>query len=512
MTAAARIGALLGGRVRRGVLWNLAGIAPPVLFAFIALPLLAARLGPERFGVLLIAWGVLLYVGVLNLGVGRALVHATASRGEDDPTLPSLVWTAVLLLAGIGTAAGAALFVLGPLLARGVLGTDAALAREAAAAFRLLAFAVPFALANAGLTAVLEARGRFGTLNAAAVPVSAANLFGPVAALAVSDSLMAAMAALVAARVLAWALHLVLALRAMPALRQSVAFHASVLPGLLGYGGWVTVSGIVSPLMQYSDRVVVGAILSASAVAYYATPQEMVIRLGVLSTAVTVVLFPAFAGAATAAQLRTLLERGTAAVWAMVLPVAVLLSGFGGEILGLWMGADYGAEGRIVLRWLAAGMFANALARVAAAYLLGVGRPDLTGRLHLAELPVYAAVLWLLTQQFGVHGAAAAWFLRTAGDAFVLFLLVVRLEGAGWRATRRPVLLALAGGGCVAVPALLPGPGARLGFLVLIALAAAVLAAWVFLRPVSAPAGGTDPTVKDRHAASDTARSPSGAP
>ena len=45
---------------------------------------------------------------------------------------------------------------------------------------------------------------------------------------------------------------------------------------LLRFGGWMTVSNIVGPLMVTLDRFLIGALISVSAVAYYATPYEVV--------------------------------------------------------------------------------------------------------------------------------------------------------------------------------------------------------------------------------------------
>ncbi len=41
----------------------------------------------------------------------------------------------------------------------------------------------------------------------------------------------------------------------------------------------MTVSNVISPLMFYVDRLVIGAMVSVVAVAYYATPFEVVSRL-----------------------------------------------------------------------------------------------------------------------------------------------------------------------------------------------------------------------------------------
>ena len=57
----------------------------------------------------------------------------------------------------------------------------------------------------------------------------------------------------------------------------------------------MTVTNIIGPLMVYIDRFMIAGAMSVVAVAYYATPHEMVTKLGVISTALLSVLFPAFA-------------------------------------------------------------------------------------------------------------------------------------------------------------------------------------------------------------------------
>jgi hypothetical protein len=82
-----------------------------------------------------------------------------------------------------------------------------------------------------------------------------------------------------------------------------------------------------------------------------------------------------------------------------------------------------------VLQWLAAGVFLNSLAQVPLALVQGVGRPDLTAKLHLLELPLYVLGLWWLISTFGIVGAAIAWTLRVGLDAAVLFGMAQRFLG-----------------------------------------------------------------------------------
>jgi O-antigen/teichoic acid export membrane protein len=313
-----------------------------------------------------------------------------------------------------------------------------------------------------------------------AVPVSAINYFGPVLALQMADGLVPVAAVLVLSRAAAFAAYLALALRALPPLRVRPVFRPRLLPPLLAFGGWISVSQVVSPLMLYADRFVVGALLSTVAVARYATPQEAILRLGALSGAVTAVLFPAFAAAREPGRAAGLMARGVAAVFILCFPVTVLAGAFASEVLNAWLGPDYAAQGAAVLRWLAVGLLVNGLAKVPAAFLAAGGRPDLPARLHLVELPVYAALVWGLTAAYGLPGAAAAWVARAAADAAALYWLAGRQLPAVTPAAAPAALVALSGAMAVATLAAITDPAVRAALAAVVLVGGAALA-WICL-------------------------------
>src|SRR5207245_5800245 len=102
---------------------------------------------------------------------------------------------------------------------------------------------------------------------------------------------------------------------------------------------------------------------------------------------------------------------------------------FAHEGLRAWLGAEFAQHGAPVLRWLAVGVFINGIAQVFATHLQGIGRPDLTAKLHLIELPIYVPALWLAIHYFGIVGAAMAWTVRVALDGALLFWLTRRFVG-----------------------------------------------------------------------------------
>jgi O-antigen/teichoic acid export membrane protein len=56
-----------------------------------------------------------------------------------------------------------------------------------------------------------------------------------------------------------------------------------------------------------------------------------------------------------------------------------------------------------------------------------LGRPDLTAKFHLVELPLHGLLVWWLISMWGTTGAALAWSIRVGVDAMLLFVAACRL-------------------------------------------------------------------------------------
>jgi O-antigen/teichoic acid export membrane protein len=115
-------------------------------------------------------------------------------------------------------------------------------------------------------------------------------------------------------------------------------------------------------------------------------------------------------------------------------PAVVIAIVFGREVLTLWVGENIAARSALVLQWLAVGVWINVLAQVPLTTLQAAGRADIVGKIQLAELPLYAALVWWLVLQFGVVGAAVAWAIRALVDGVVLSSAMARTipHFAGW--------------------------------------------------------------------------------
>ena len=441
---------LTSGRLlARNTIWNLAGNAAPLIIALFSIPILIHRMGKDRFGILTLAWALIGYASLFDIGLGRALTQVVAKKlgsGEEDQ-VPKVVWTSLLLMLALGTLGAVLVSGVSPWLVHRVLKIPAALQTETLRSFYLLALSIPVVIITAGLRGLLEAHQRFDLVTYLRIPMGAFTFAGPLVVIPYSQSLVPVVAMLVVGRFVGCLAHFWLCLRVAPELHRSIAWHTASAGPLLRVGGWMTVTNVVGPLMVTLDRFVIGATLSLGAVTYYATPYDVVTKLLLIPGAVVGVMFPAFTSSFSGDQERAafLYGRSVKYVLLALFPIVLLIVAFAQNGLTVWLGADFAQHSTRVAQWLVVGVFANSLALIPFTFVQGVGRPDLTAKLHLLELPAYLALLFCMVHSNGIQGAAIAWTLRTTVDAVALFVMARRFLPAGSAvAPRTKILLAAA--------------------------------------------------------------------
>lgn len=418
-----------GGRVARNALLNLIGLGAPLAVSLVTLPLLIGALGPERFGILAIAWMILTYLGELGFGP-TTMRYASAALGAGRPTeLGAIAWTTGWLQAVIGCVEGLALAAITPWLVGDVLRIPAVLAGEARACLYLLALAIPLLGFGKSLRGLVEAAQRFDLALAVHLPITAGAYLLAAAAALLRFPLPVVFGIIVAARIATLPAYYFAARRALPGVSLRPAAYRGALRELGSFAGWVSVSTVVSPLLVYLDRFIVGMLLSMTAVTLYTAPYEIVARLVLIPVGIVGALYPAFSqltGGGRGEQAENLAGRSVTMVVTILAPILVVLLGSAHDGLTAWLGAEYAQHGALALQILAVGVLLNAAAHVPFALFQSIGRPDIPARFHLLELPIHVGATWILVSRFGIPGAAMAWTGRMLLDAALLFTAAAR--------------------------------------------------------------------------------------
>jgi O-antigen/teichoic acid export membrane protein len=211
----------------------------------------------------------------------------------------------------------------------------------------------------------------------------------------------------------------------MPDLGGRPRWVSTLATSLLRSGGWLAVINLVMPLFVSLDRLLVGALTSVAAIAYYAPPQEIATKLWILPGTLVSVLFPAFVASsrATPARLNMLFRRGLSQVYCALFPPALILIVVGGDILGAWLGAAFRQNGQTAMQLLAAGAFFTGLSFIPSALIQAVGQPRKVAVLLIVEMPLFLLGLWWGIRVAGTAGAALAWSIRALADLIALMVI-----------------------------------------------------------------------------------------
>ena len=415
-------------------LLNLSGRALPALLLLVTTPLYLHLIGVSRYGAMAILWLALGYFGVFDLGLGRAVAQRIARLPrmalDSSTTLKQhrgdIFWTALIASLVAATVASLALFwPLMEVMIHQVLHISPELRTEAGHSVWVLLTFLPIATTLSVLMGTLEGTERFDFLNVGQItglvgyqilPLSVAVLGHVTLPWLMSAAILGR---LFGAGLLFWFCEKVLDF-------PRPHFQWRLLKPLLRYGGWITVSAIVSPILNITDRFFIGARLGMTYVAHYVVPFNMVMYVGILPQSLATALFPRYAmleeGEAKAMMWSAL--RIIAAVMTPLVLIGIwLMRGF----LTWWLGATFAAQSALVGELLLVGIWINALAHAPYGFLQAQGRADLTAKFHLLELVIYLPLLWWAIAMWGIAGAAVVWDGRVLLDLGLLLLVSQRV-------------------------------------------------------------------------------------
>jgi O-antigen/teichoic acid export membrane protein len=429
-------------------LWNFVGYTAPLLIAILVVPILIRHLGTAKYGILTIAWGVVGYFGIFDMGLSNALTKFIAERiGRDsEEEIGAVFQTGFMLLALSSTVAGIGLALIARPLAYRWLNVPPALRAETHTAFLIFALALPFVVSVACFRGTLGAYQRFDLMNKVQIATGILSFASPAAALLFSDSLVLIVSLIALCRVGSWVAYLFCCRQVLPKPRFSWRVRGDLVRPLITFGGWISVCNVTDPLFLYSDRFILGAVMSVSAVAYYATPFDVVVRLWAIPDALNSALFPLYASGLKDGTkgVLALFEKAGHYIFPIVFAPLLFLLLFAHNILAFWISPDFADHSATVLQWLTVGILFSSIARIPWTLLVAY-RPDLPAKLVLFEAFVYVPFLYLMIRYLGLPGAAMAWTCRTAFNCSVLHVMTLRTLPGSLRALRKNAsLLAMA--------------------------------------------------------------------
>lgn len=412
--------------LKTNTVWNLLGSGLPLLLAAVAIPFIIRHAGVEAFGILTMIWALIGYFSLFDFGLGRALTQQVAKqlslhRYEE---MPGLVKSGLLFTLATGLLGACVLAGMAWVLATELLKISVSLQQQAYTSLLLAALGIPLTTLATGLRGVLEAYEDFKSVNIFRIFLGMANFGLPAATVYfIGPSLIWMVLSLIVARFLtvlayAWLVHSKLPVGWV----RKGKIDRKTISLLLGFGAWMTVSNIISPLMVTADRFVISGIIGAALVAYYSVPSEMIQRVLILPAAITTALFPRLAALlhTDLDEAKNVYRKAMKIIVAVVFPICFLIAIGSRWGLELWLGEEFADNAWKIVVILSIGIFFNSLASIPFACIQASGEVRTTALIHLGEIALYLLILAILVANYGLIGAAVAWSLRATLDFLLL--------------------------------------------------------------------------------------------
>ncbi len=417
-------------KVVKGSMWTLAGSVLPLAVSFISTPFIIRFLGAESYGVLLLVGLIPTYFSFADFGMGIASTkYASEAFGQGDAKKESeTIWTATVVAALSATIVALPIFLFShPIIV--ALNVPEHLIDQANLALKITSGAFVVGILPSILNSAMLARLRMD-LN------TVTNALPKVLLAAVTPFILYFGGGIVGA--VSWAFIVATATlgivfffsgRLLPQLFKP-AFDRELLGPLLKFGGGLVVASIAVMLLVNFEKLALARMVSVKALAYYSVAFTFANMATVFGQAMIQSLIPAFSqlvGPEKRVEFTGLFARGMRLNLILLVPSLMVLTVIAKPFFSLWAGDEFGRESSLPFYILAFGLFFNILAYIPFSTILALGRTDILAKLYWVELAFYVAAALILVNYFGIAGAATAWSLRVAIDAFVTMWLSRRI-------------------------------------------------------------------------------------
>lgn len=398
------------GLIFRNVSVNYLVTGTELVIGLFMLPFNVAHLGQAAYGVWVLAASVTVYFSMLDMGYGAAQEKFAAhyrAKGDAE-ALNEIASTMFSVFTVVGLATYLVAIVLALNLenifrltpAQAAIGRNVLLIISAYVALGF-PFSVFGGIVNGFQRTYLNGIVAFVT----AITVAVVNIV----VLRSGYGLFELVAATTTVRILSYFAYALNAYRVFPALRIRLrSFRWVRLREVTGFSVFILLIDLANKLNYSTDTIVIGAFLSASAVAVWAVAQRLIEIVQRITNQLNGVLFPVIVDSSTIQQterLQKILLQGTRLSLAMVVPLATGLALLARHVVIKWVGPDFAGSVPIiyVLSIAVAIRVGNATSTT---ILKGSGKHRLLATANIVMAISNLLLSLLLVQWYGLVGVA----------------------------------------------------------------------------------------------------------
>ncbi|MDD2689806.1 MAG: oligosaccharide flippase family protein [Candidatus Omnitrophica bacterium] len=414
----------LSTRIIWNIIWNFLGQTWVLAISFFATPFIVRSLNVNIYGIYTLVGVIIGYFSFLKFGLGTASVKYISQylASEEEGKARSAFWSCLGAYIFLGALGMILIAFSAPVLVEKLLKIPPELRIISIVCIRLGSVGFFIFMLLGAMSGPIQAAGRFDILNRIGIMLYTLQIAVTVTILKMGFSLREIISSHIVINLLAIYIYWVNIKRILPFFTKPSWDKASLIR-LFKFGGFVTISSIVDPILTNIEKILLTSLRTLSTLTYYTVPFSLIDRLSVIRSSFSSVLMPTFSSFQDTEKERISKELHYASTLFILFLFAFFVCfflAFGRVFLQLWMGNDFAQKSTSILVILSFAGLINALAAPSFVALQGMNKPQLPAVFHLIETIIYIPLSVFLIYRFGGNGAACAWLIRVLLDTALL--------------------------------------------------------------------------------------------
>jgi O-antigen/teichoic acid export membrane protein len=418
----------------RNVTTNYFAFGVSSLVTLLLTPFLIGRLDAAQFGVWVLLKAILAYFQLLEFGIMPAVIRYVSLHNarREREQVESILGGAMRLLLVVSAATiplVALVAWIGPRVFQLPEGLEPVFGR----AVWLIGAAAVVAYFRRLMIATLQAYQRYDLLNLCSTSSTVLGALAAVYVVLRGHGILALIVILLL-RTAAEAVCELLLIRTLFGIRPSpFRCEPGTLRKIIGYSKFAFLVDVAVNISHRIDVLVIAIFLPTVSITYYEIATRISGALEKVTGPLIGMFFPMaseFDSARRPEALRALLLAGTRVTVLMIAPGVVILAGYGGDVIGWWVGAEYVGHSLPVLHIFLGVVTLAVFDSTAARILLGTGRVRFDAKVSLAVAALNLTLSLILVRHYGIPGVALGTLLpATLCNFFISVPYACRITG-----------------------------------------------------------------------------------
>lgn len=414
-------------------LWGSSSFLFITAVSFLILPFIIKKLTVEGYGIYVLATSLIGYFGILDFGLGFALVKFVSEFKEKNEYdfLNLYINSVIIFQFLVGFAASWTIYFFAKEITH-LLNVSKFNTESTIQALRICSFGFFFTFVAGAYKSALQGLQLYKFTS---IIDSISNLvlnFSILIILYHGYGLVGAIVANVVTTLIVLFIYIITFSLKEKEYRFILKVHFGALRQIFSFSSFVFLSQISNIFSTYIVRFVITIFLGPSAVTYYVVPSKIIGAVGGLASNAINVVFP-FTSQMNVRDdkegINKLFIEGSSIFTSLIIPIIMLIVLFSYPILLVWMGEEFAEQAWLVLSIITFSGFLGSLSTIPNLLLLGQGNSHLIGIFSIITIFTYTIFLPVFTKYFGIIGTALALLIASSTIIYYVLLKSTQFHG-----------------------------------------------------------------------------------